>query len=197
MFPLPCTHFLCTCGLFRSYSLGIMLCLAWTAWGIVLPDLGAAWMQTACSWATRPSGRSSVSRRPCVGSEADLHSLSHCCSQKGSSSCFPHCYERRQQCYRHPINEPGIILRQRSFSCFYKCRHAHIVQYKQAHTVRLTLSTQNWHRKPYKSFLSTYQTLWADEKWSRWIYWTYCWITCTSNWPSSHVNKAGSVADHN
>lgn len=28
MFPLPCTHFLCTCGLFRSCSLCILLCLA-------------------------------------------------------------------------------------------------------------------------------------------------------------------------
>lgn len=119
--PLPCTHVPCTCGLFRAYS----LCLAWATRGIVLPDLDAAWMQTACSWVMRPSGRSSVSRRPCVGSGGDLHSLSHCCSQTGSSSCLLHCYMRRQQRHRDPINELGIILHQHSFSSFYKRSHTH------------------------------------------------------------------------
>lgn len=87
-----------------------MLRLVRTAPGIVLPDLGPAWLQTVCSWARRPSGRSSVSRRPCVGSEGDLRSLSRCCSRTGSSSCLPHCYERRHQRHRHPMNESGIIL---------------------------------------------------------------------------------------
>ena len=122
MFPLACTHLLHTCGLFRADSMSIMFCLAWTAWGIVLPDLGAAWMQMSCSWVKRPLGRSSVSRRPCVGWEGDLRSESHCCSQTGSSSWLPHCYETRQQRHGHPINEPAIILHQHSLSSSYKCR---------------------------------------------------------------------------
>lgn len=139
--------------------------------GTVLPDLGAASMRAACSWAMRPSGRSSVSRRPCVGSEGGLRSLSHCCRQTGSSSCLPHCYERRQQRHRHPINDSRIILHEHSFSNVYQCRHTHIIESTNTHT--------SWFIQP-----SHKQTHWNDDKWSVWT---------LNKTDSKHVPDTGSI----
>lgn len=76
--------------------------------GIMLPHLCAAWMQTACSWAKPPSGRSSASRRPCVGSGGDLRSPSRCCSQTNSFSCLRHCYIKQEPRERHVRKESSV-----------------------------------------------------------------------------------------
>lgn len=122
-------------------------CASWTLTRIELPDLCAAWMQMACSLAMRLSERSSVSRRPCVGSEGDPRWTSHCYSQTESSSCLRHCYERKQQRQRHLINESGVSLHRLSFQ--------HPFTNADTHT---NLSTQT------HNGVKIIQALWTDKK---------------------------------
>lgn len=96
----------------------IIVSLVWSR-QIVLTDLGVAWLQVICSSVMPPWERSSVSRRPSVGSVAAPHSASHYCRWKGFSSCPHHCYKRGQLRHRHLINESSITLLQHSQAAFY------------------------------------------------------------------------------
>lgn len=125
-FDLPCS---------RSVDYTKLLhCVSWTLTRIELPDLCAAWMQMACSLAMQLSERSSVSRRPCVGSEGDPRWTSHCYIQTESSSCLRHCYERKQQRQWHLINESGVSLHRLSFQHTFTNADTHTHKHKHTYT---------------------------------------------------------------